>query len=176
MKRNETVGFLIQHLVAAGVSFGVFVVVPVIVVVASMIIGNDPGGPMFFPIFVVMCIFGAAVSCVVLILVSVVLQLIRRKLAFAWWVPIIAAGPLSFAVLLVTWYCRATEAFSGKDLGACLVISLATTLVFAVYWLPLCASDGLVRWIRRRRESAQPKVRQVSSEAAPSASPDEPST
>jgi hypothetical protein len=44
--------------------FAIFVGGSVLLVVLGMIIGNDPGGPMFFPIFVLFALFGAACACV----------------------------------------------------------------------------------------------------------------
>jgi hypothetical protein len=49
MKTGDVVGFMLQHLVAALVSFALFIGGSVLLVILAMIIGNDPGGPMFFP-------------------------------------------------------------------------------------------------------------------------------
>jgi hypothetical protein len=62
MRTGDVASFLLQHLVAAVVSFAFFVGGLVLLVVLGMIIGNDPGGPMFFPLFILFALFGGALG------------------------------------------------------------------------------------------------------------------
>jgi len=147
MKKISVVRFLLSHLVASAISFGVFVVVPVVATVVLMFVGNDPGGPMFFPIFVLMCLFFATCACGVLFAVSAILQLVRTKIPFSWWTPVVLVLPLSMAILSI-------GNTTAEPIGI-LVLGLAATLTFSTYWLTLSASTGIMNWIEKRYRNHQ---------------------
>jgi len=52
VKNAKQIPLLLLHFAAAGICFAFFTVVPIFGCLILMAIGNDPGGPMFFPIFV----------------------------------------------------------------------------------------------------------------------------
>lgn len=149
MKMSSVATFLLSHFVAACISFAVFVIVPIVFVVACMIIGNDPGGPIFLPIFVLMCLFFAACACGGLFGVCGVLQLLRRFVGFSWWVPVVLVFPVCFGVLLVARVGGRTEPMAGL-----IIASLIVSSAFAVYWLTLSASSGIMNWIRIKLKRA----------------------
>ena len=150
MAKSGTVGFMAQHLVAAGVSFGVFTVVPMVLVIAAMAVGNDPGGPMFFPVFLVICFCYAAAACLVLFLVCAELQLIRRRWAFPRWLPVPCAFVLTFVMAI------SFDAFgSTKPVLASSVLAATATLAFAVYWFSLALSGEVIRRVRHTRTCDQ---------------------
>lgn len=142
MNKTSVLRFLLSHLVAGAISFGVFVVVPVVATVVLMLVGNDPGGPMFFPIFVLMCLFFAACACGVLFGVCAILQLVRTKIPFSWWTPVVLVFPLSMAVLSI-------GNTTPEPIGI-LVLGLVATVAFSTYWLTLSASAGIMNWIGKR--------------------------
>ncbi|MEI8121980.1 MAG: hypothetical protein WCI20_07995, partial [bacterium] len=156
MKTGDVASFLLQHLVAAVVSFVIFVVGSVLLVVLGMIIGNDLGGPMFFPIFVLFALFGAACACVGLFAVAALLQVVRRWLHFSWWVPVVLVFPLTFAVL--TLLGTAGSSRPGRWL---LAASGIVSIAFWAYWGTLYAAGGILRfirakWTRAHRDSPPP--------------------
>ena len=153
MKTGDVASFLLQHLVAALVSFAIFVGGSVLLVVLGMIIGNDPGGPMFFPIFVLFALFGAACACVALFAVAALLQFVRRWLRFSWWVPVLLVFPLTFAILTLF----GTTGPSRPDRWL-LSASGIVTIAFSVYWGALCAAGGILAFIRKQRNGAQHAV------------------
>jgi hypothetical protein len=155
MKTGEVATFMLQHLVAAMVSFTLFVGGSIFLVILGMIIDNDSGGPMFFPIFVLLALFGAACAFVVLVGVAAVLQYIRRWLRFSWWVPVVLVFPLAFAVFTLL----GTAGSSRPDrwlLAASGIVSVA----FSVYWLALCSAGGLLDSIKKKRNTAQHAVQE----------------
>ena len=145
MKTSSIVTFLLSHLVAAAISFVIFVAVPVVFTIACTIIENDPGGPMFFPIFILMCLFFSACACAGLFVISGILQLIRLKLPFPWWVPIVMVFPLSFAVLLLIG-----DDASLMPLMSTTSFSILIGSAFALYWLSLSASASVINWLRTK--------------------------
>ncbi len=145
MKGSSIATFLVSHLVAAAISFIIFVAVPVVFAIACTIIENDPGGPMFFPIFILMCLFFSVCACVGLFVISGLLQLIRLKLPFPWWVPIVLVFPLSFAVLLLIGDDASLMPFMSTT-----SFSLLIGFAFATYWLSLSASASIMNWLRTK--------------------------
>jgi hypothetical protein len=160
MKTGDVASFMLKHLVAAVVSFAVFVGASILLVILGMIIGNDPGGPMFFPIFVLFALFGAACACAVLFGVAALLQFIRRWLRFSWWVPVVLVFPLSFAVLALLGTAGSTRPDRWL-LAASGIVSIA----FSIYWGALCAAGGILNLIRRKRNGAQQAVSGYASQA-----------
>ena len=57
MQRRPLLPLVLLHVVAAGVCFAFFTIVPIGACFVLMAIDGDPGGPMFFPIFVMVVIF-----------------------------------------------------------------------------------------------------------------------
>jgi hypothetical protein len=76
--------------VAAGVCFAFFTIVPIGACIILMAIGNDPGGPMFFPIFVMGVILFATVITAFLGTAALVSDLLRRRRYVPLWLPPLA--------------------------------------------------------------------------------------
>jgi len=146
LKTGSAAAFMLQHLVAGAVSFVLFVGGSIALLIWAMIIDNDPGGPMFFPVFVLLVLLAAACACVVLFCLTAGLQLLRRWLRFPWWVPLVAIFPLTFATLAFPGTTGSVR--SGLWL---LAASAIVTIAFGMYWAALQAAGGLLDRIRRAR-------------------------
>ena len=90
---------LLLHVIAAGACFAFFTIVPITVCLILMTIGNDPGGPMFFPIFVMGIILFALVITVILAGATLLSDLLHRYYNVPNWLP-----PLSVFVLVSVSY------------------------------------------------------------------------
>src|SRR5438067_796491 len=89
---------LILHIAAAGLCFAFFSIVPVVVCLVCMAIGNDPGGPMFFPIFVLGTILGAAAITALLAGAALLSDLLRRRYRVPLWLPPLAVFAMATAI------------------------------------------------------------------------------
>ena len=78
---------LLMHFAAAGVCFAFFTVVPIVVCIILIAIGNDPGGAMFFPIFVMGVVLFAAAIAAILGGAALLSDLLRRHYNVAVWLP-----------------------------------------------------------------------------------------
>jgi hypothetical protein len=79
--------FVVLHAVAALLCFTFFTVVPIGTCLVLMAIGNDPGGPMFFPLFVMGAILFAALTTAIIAGATLVSDLIRRWIRIPLWLP-----------------------------------------------------------------------------------------
>jgi hypothetical protein len=86
---------LLLHGAAAGVCFAFFTIVPIGACIILMAIGNDPGGPMFFPLFVVGVILFAAVITAILGSAALLSDLLRRRHHVPLWLPPLAVFVLA---------------------------------------------------------------------------------
>jgi hypothetical protein len=78
---------MLLHLAAAAVCFAFLVFAPIITCLIFMAVDNDPGGPMFFPIFVVGVIAFAFVITCVLAFAALSSDLLRRRYRVPIWLP-----------------------------------------------------------------------------------------
>jgi len=142
-KISKTASFLVSHVAAGGVSFAALVILPMLIMLAFMIIGNDPGGPMFLPIFFLFCVFYAVCASLCFFALSCLLQWIRRYVRFSSWAPVALIFPFCMAILLVT--------LTGPGLKFPLVFFLGTGLIlsiaFVLYWSVLLGGARIIRWI-----------------------------
>ena len=97
-KSRPVLPLLVLHIAAAGVCFAFFSIAPVAVCLVCMAIGNDPGGPMFFPIFVMGTILGAAVITALLGGAALLSDLIRRHYRMPLWLPPVAVFAFTTAL------------------------------------------------------------------------------
>ena len=78
---------LLLHAAAGAVCFAFFTIAPIVVCLILMAIGNDPGGPMFFPIFVMGVIVFAAAITALLGGTALLSDLLRRRHRVPLWLP-----------------------------------------------------------------------------------------
>ena len=117
---------LFLHVIAAVFCFAFFTIVPITVCIILMTIGNDPGGPMFFPIFVMGIILFAFVITAILTGATLLSDLLRRHYNVPIWLP-----PLSVFVLVSVSYWLL---FSSGSPVVPPIIGGIVTLAFIVHW------------------------------------------
>ncbi len=130
--------FLLPHLFAAAISTVLFITVPVVVVLIVIIIDNDPGGPMFFPMFLGLTVLIAFGACTLCFALSVSLQFLQRLRPFPHWLPIISAFPVACIVLLLFGFPPE------KTLTAWLLWSAVLSTAFCAYWTSLIAVQAML--------------------------------
>jgi hypothetical protein len=140
MKVRNISKFFISHIAAGFVSFLIFVLMSIMSVVAIMIVDNDPGGPMFFPMFLAFCVIGALLLCFACFVTSALFQWLKRLINYPKWLPvviiffIVSAGillfrPRGFGVPVLTFY------------------SFVISTGFLIYWLLLLVFDKILNRI-----------------------------
>lgn len=97
---------VLLHLAAAVVCFAFFTVVPIAGCIVVMVIDNDPGGPMVFPLFVMGVVVFAFIIAAFLGAAVLLSDLFRRRFHVPLWSPplavfLFATGSV-FALLLGT--------------------------------------------------------------------------
>jgi hypothetical protein len=125
-KSRPVLPLLILHLAAAGVCFAFFSITPVAVCLVCMAIGNDPGGPMFFPIFVLGTLLGAAAITVLLAGAALLSDLLRRHYHVPLWLPPVVVFALA-SVLCWLLFSRVQPAVP-------LLVGLVVAIAFIVHW------------------------------------------
>lgn len=130
---------VILHLLAAAACFAFFTGVPITACLILMAIGNDPGGPMFFPMFV-LGVVGVALSITVILGgTAVVSDLVRRRWRLPLWVPpLLVFGLVAGAVRLAFG-----EVHPAVPIGAGALLMLA----FIVHWSAVSATWYLPRFV-----------------------------
>ena len=132
---------LLLHATAGAVCFAFFTIVPIGACIILMAVGNDPGGPMFFPIFVIGVILFAATLTAFLGSAALLSDLLRRRHPVPLWLP-----PLAVFVL-------ATGAFGLFGGGAHIAVPpLAggvVTMAFIVHWAAISTVWFLPRLLFR---------------------------
>jgi len=86
-ERRPLLPLLLLHFGAATVCLAFFTVVPIVGCLTFMAIGNDPGGPMFFPIFVLGVLLIAVVITALLAGAALLSDLLRRHYHVSVWLP-----------------------------------------------------------------------------------------
>jgi hypothetical protein len=116
-----------------------------------MAIGNDPGGPMFFPIFVLGVLLFAGVITGILACAALLSDLLRRRYRVPLWLPPSAVFLLATAI---TWL-----SFSGAHPAVPPIAGGVVTMAFIIYWAAISTIWFLPRLLFRlfRVQYAPPK-------------------
>ncbi|MEO7675965.1 MAG: hypothetical protein ABIV39_04290 [Verrucomicrobiota bacterium] len=93
--RRPLLSLVLLHMAAAGVCFAFFLIAPIVACLIFMAIGNDPGGRMFFPTFVVGIALFAVVITMVLGGAALLTDLLRRCYRVPLWLPPLAVFGLA---------------------------------------------------------------------------------
>jgi hypothetical protein len=140
-KSRPVLPLLILHIAAAGVCFGFFCITPIAVCLVCMAIGNDPGGPMFLPIFVLGTILGAAAVTILLAGAALLSDLLRRHYSMPLWLPPLVMFAL-VTVLCWLFFSRAHPAVPP-------LVGLVIAVAFIVHWAAVSAVWFLPRLLFR---------------------------
>ena len=140
-KSRPVLPLLALHIAAAGVCFAFFTFVPVAVCLVCMAIGNDPGGPMFFPIFVLGTILGAAAITVLLAGGTLLSDLLRRHYHVPLWLPPLVL----FALATVLFWLL----FSSAHPAVPPLVGVVVAIAFIVHWAAVSAVWFLPRLLFR---------------------------
>ncbi len=140
-KQRPLVPLLLLHLAAAIVCFAFFTIVPIVACLILMVIGNDPGGPMFFPIFVIGIVLCAGAITMFLGGAVLLSDLLWRHCGVPAWVP-----PL-FIFLVVSIFCWLF--FGGAHPAVPPIAGGMVTLAFIVHWAAISTVWYLPRLLFR---------------------------
>src|SRR3954469_23252731 len=134
--RRPALPLLILHVAAAGVCFAFFSIIPITVCLVCMAIGNDPGGPMFFPIFVLGAVLGAAAITALLAGAAFLSDLLRRHYHVPLWLPplVVFAAATGLCWLLFSSARATVPPLVGVFVAVTFIVHWA--LVSAVWFLP----------------------------------------
>lgn len=100
IERRPLIPLLLLHFAASAACFAFFTSVPIIGCLVLIAICNDPGGPLFFPIFVLGVLLFAGVITGILAGAALLSDLLRRHYRIPVWVPPIGVFLL---VTVITW-------------------------------------------------------------------------
>ena len=150
-ERRPLLPLLFLHFAAAGVCFAFFTVVPIVGCLVLMAIGNDPGGPMFFPIFVIGVLLAAVVITGFLAVAALLSDLLRRHYRIFVWLPPIVVFLLATGIIWVF--------FSGAHPAVSLIAGGIIAVAFIVHWAAISTVWFLPRFLFRLFgvQYAQPK-------------------
>jgi hypothetical protein len=132
---------MLLHLAAAGVCFAFFTVMPIGVCLVFMAIGKDPGGLMFFPIFVLGVLLFAVVITGILAGAAFLSDLLRLRYRIPVWLP-----PLVVFMLVSVPYWLI---FRGVHPAVPLIAGSIVALVFVVHWAAISTVWFLPRLLFR---------------------------
>jgi len=151
-ERRSLLPLLLLHFTAAGICFAFFTVVPISGCLVFMALGNDLGGPMFFPIFVLGVFLFAVAITGILACVVFLSDWLRRHYRVPVWLPPIAVFLL---VTVITWL-----SFSGAHPAVPPIAGGIVTLAFIIHWAAISTVWFLPRLLFRlfRVQHAQPTV------------------
>ncbi len=152
LQSRQLLPLLLLHLAAAGVCFAFFTVVPTVACLILVAIGNDPGGPLFLPIFIMGVVLCAAIITTVLAAAVLMTDLLRRYYRVALWLPplVIFVLATGFAFLLL----------GGAHAVAAVVAGGVVTTAFIVHWAAISTVWFLPRLLFRlfKIEAVPPKI------------------
>jgi len=150
-ERRPLLPLFLLHFAAAGVCLTFFTVVPIVGCLILMAIGNDPGGPMFFPIFVLGVLLFAVVTTGILAGAALVSDLLRRHYRVPVWLPPIVVFLLATGI---TWF-----PFSGAHPAVPPIAAGIVTVAFIIHWAAISTVWFLPRLMFRlfRVEYAPPQ-------------------
>lgn len=133
-----TAAYVSAHLATASLCFGLVVVVPFLCMLAAAIWANDPGGPLFWPLFILLlAATGLTLACVCSALVLVA-DLVR----FRWRVPVWIPSAVVFLVASLLFVGNATW-------STCLMLGIVSCAAFSLYWLGVSCAWFLPRFLVR---------------------------
>jgi hypothetical protein len=140
-QRRPLLPLVLLHFAAAGVCFAFFLFAPIIACLIFMAIGNDPGGPMFFPMFVVGVVLFAIVITIVLGGAALLSDLLRQRYRVPVWLPPLAV----FGLATGSCWLLADGVHSAVPVvGGCIV-----ALAFVVHWAAISTVWFLPRLLFR---------------------------
>ncbi|HKK20875.1 MAG TPA: hypothetical protein VJ983_05325 [candidate division Zixibacteria bacterium] len=146
MKLVRFASSLASHSVATAAFVTLYLVVPaasgIILAALLLIVGlltGKPGGPLFLPaVFVLTLLYSLCVvaSGFVCFLITCSIQLLRRYMRVAYWVPVISAFPLFYGLIDLF--------YKGS-----IFLSAILSVMFITYWLTYAGADTILSWIRQ---------------------------
>jgi hypothetical protein len=150
-ERRPLLPLLLLHFAAAGVCFAFFSVVPIVGCLILMAIGNDPGGPMFSPIFVIGVLLFAVVITSILAGAALLSDLLRRHYRVSVWLTPLVVFALATASCWLF--------FSGVHPAVPPIAGAVVALAFIIHWAAISTVWFLPRLLFRlfRVQYAPPK-------------------
>jgi len=139
--RRPLLPLLLLHAAAAAVCLGFFTIVPIGASLTLMAITNDPGGPMFFPMFVMSVIMFASVITAILAGAALLSDLLRRRYRVPIWLPPLAV----FVLATVSCWFLAGSAHPVVPP----IVGGIVTLAFIVHWAAISTVWFLPRLLFR---------------------------
>ena len=148
-ERRSLLPLLLLHFAAAAVCFAFFTGVPIVGCLVLMAIGNDPGGPMFFPIFVIGVLLFAIAITTILAGAALLSDLLRRHFRIPVWLPPISVFVLATGIIWLS--------FDSAHAAVPPVAGAIVALAFIIHWAATSTIWLLPRFLFRlfRVQNAQ---------------------
>jgi len=105
------------------------------------ITAGDLGGPLFWPLFVIILFVVGVISAVALSAITALADLVRSRWHFPIWVPPLVV----FSSILLPYSIRATPTAIANGV----LLGLVASIVFALYWLAVSSTWFLPRLLAR---------------------------
>jgi hypothetical protein len=141
-----TATYLAGHAVCASACIALVVLVPFVSMIIVAIIGNDLGGPLFWPIFLILLLLSGFILALVLSILSVLTDALRLRWAFSRWIP-------PFAIWIVTIGISFTVFHDRAPIWSPLAFSFLFTVLFTIYWLSITVAWTLPKFILNQLHS-----------------------
>ncbi len=135
-----TVSYLAGHIVCAAACVGIVVVVPMIIMIVVAVVGSDPGGPLFWPVFLALLIASGIFLAALLSFSTLLTDLIRLRWAFSRWL----VPPAIYLVAAATLFYAASDTL---PLWVMFLLPLLAALLFTVYWLSITVAWMVPRFL-----------------------------
>ena len=140
---------LTSHLIAAIISVVALTLGPILAYLALVVVGlvvqGDPGGILNFVLVPVgSLLLAIAISALILLPLTTLIQVACDKLRLSPWVPLILMFPASFLVFGGVGWNWLQPPDTGLFWSIITVWCFLGTVSFAVYWIPLIASRAAV--------------------------------
>lgn len=136
MKISSVVIFAISQAIAFTTTTGIVFAIPLIATLISIMSLEDPGGPMFVPVFAVMCLVCGISISLLFFIYTAALQLVRLKYKYPAWLPPVLSLPLTcFMSLLFTPY------FPQNTTIITAIIASVLFILYILYWLIASAAS-----------------------------------
>jgi hypothetical protein len=140
-QRRPVLPLLFLHAAAAVACFGFFTIIPIAGCIILMAMGNDPGGPMFFPIFVMGVVACAAILTVVLAGATLLSDMLCRRGHVPLWLPPLAVFGLA------TGLCWLLSSHGHPAVAP--IVGGVVALAFIVHWAAISTVWFLPRLLFR---------------------------
>lgn len=135
------VPLLILHAVAAVANFVFFTALPIGACILVMLVSNDPGGPLFFPIFIISVLVFAAITTTFLASTALLSDLLLRRYYIPLWLPPLVVFGIATGVI---W------GIAGEFHPAVPpVLGIIITLAFVIHWAAISTVWFLPRFFFR---------------------------